>query len=144
MVNVEFRKIQLDVDTPVEIEKDFEKIKMTLYENGIMNVVFKENCSVGIKDAEEAVNWVSEIANGRRFLNLMEGENNSEVDAEVRAFSASKNQNKFTIADALVVNSVAHKLLTNFYLKFNKPVKPTRLFTDKERAIEWLLSQKES
>jgi hypothetical protein len=132
------------MDSSVEIEKDFEKIRMTLYENGIMSVLFKENFTVGLKDVEEVVAWVSEIANGRKFLNLMEGESNSEVDAEVRSFSASKEQNKFTIADAMVVKSISHRLLSNFYLKFNKPVMPTRLFTDKEKAIQWLLSQKES
>lgn len=132
------------MDSSVEIKKDFEKIRMTLFENGIMNVVFKENFTVGLQDVEEVVNWVSEIANGRKFLNLMEGENNSEVDAEVRSFAASKDQNKFTIADAMVVQNISHRLLTNFYMRFNKPVKPTRLFTDKEKAIQWLLSQKES
>ncbi len=127
----------------VEITQDFEKIRMTLYTNGIMNVLFKKDCIVELKDVEEVVNWVGTIGSGKKYLNLMEAESNSEVDAEARAFAASNNQNQFTIADGMVMTSQAHKILSNFYLKFNKPVKPTKVFNDREKAIQWLLKQKE-
>lgn len=127
----------------VEISKDFEKINMTLYTNGIMNVLFKKDCIVELQDVQEVVEWVGSIGSGKKYLNLMEAESNSEVDAEARAFAASNNQNQYTIADGMVMTSQAHRILSNFYMKFNKPVKPTKVFNSRTKAIQWLLKQKE-
>jgi hypothetical protein len=127
----------------VEISKDFERIKMTLYTNGIMNVVFKKDCIVELDDVQEVVEWVGSIGSGEKYLNLMEAESNSEVDAEARAFAASNNQNQYTIADGMVMTSQAHRILSNFYMRFNKPVKPTKVFNNRTKAIQWLLKQKE-
>lgn len=127
----------------VEISKDFEKIKMTLYTNGIMNVLFKKDCIVELQDVQEVVEWVGSIGSGKKYLNLMEAESNSEVDAEARAFAASNNQNQYTIADGMVMTSQAHRILSNFYMKFNKPVKPTKVFNSRVKAIQWLLKQKD-
>lgn len=131
------------MDLVVEIEQDFDKIKMILYTNGVMNVIFKQNSTVELRDAEEAINWTAEVAGDRKFVNLMEAESNTEVDAEARALSASNQQNKYTIADAIVISSQAHRILTNFYLKFNKPTKPTKIFNNRDKALQWLLQQKE-
>lgn len=129
-------------DVTIEIERVFEKITMRLYANGIMNVIFKNDTYIDIQDIEAVMSWMEEIGKGRMFVNLMEGAYNSDISPEVREFAASSSQNKYTIADAMVISSQAHKIVTNFYLKFNKPIKPTKIFTDRNKAIEWLLDQK--
>ena len=63
-------------------------------------------------------------------------------EPESRAFSASEEGLKYTMADAMVFNSMAHRLMANFYLKFNKPSRPSKAFTSIESAREWLLSIK--
>lgn len=126
----------------VEIEQQFSKITMRLYDNGIMNVIFGDNCYIDLHDLTEVMEWMKEVGHGRMFVNLMEGAYNTDLAPEVREFGASSNQNKYTIADAMVISSDAHKIVTNFYLVFNKPVKPTKIFTDRNKAIEWLLEEK--
>jgi hypothetical protein len=42
------------------------------------------------------------------------------------------------VADAFVIDSLAQRILGNFYLKFNKPQFPTRFFNSKEEALIWL------
>lgn len=125
----------------VEIEKAFKNITMRLYDNGIMNVIFADNGYIDLRDITEVMNWMEGVAHGRMFVNLMEGAYNTDLAPEVREFSASSNQNKYTIADAMIISSDAHKLVSNFYIKFNKPVKPTKIFTDRNKAIEWLLEE---
>ena len=127
----------------IEISQEFEKIRMILYKNGIMNVVFKKDCFIILEDLTEVLAWVDSLGKDRKYLNLMEAENNSQIDAEVRSFSASKEENKHTIADGFVMTSQAHKLISNFYMKFNKPAKPSKTFTERNKAIQWLLEQKE-
>ncbi|MCB9189653.1 MAG: hypothetical protein H6598_08540 [Flavobacteriales bacterium] len=126
----------------IEIEKKFKNITMRLYANDIMNVIFADNCYVDIRDVEEVMVWVDKIGSGRLFLNLYEGAYNTDLSPEVREFAASSDNNKYTISDAMVISSQAHVLVTNFYVKFNKPVKPTRIFTHRDEAIAWLLEEK--
>jgi len=129
------------IPSNVEVEKNFDNIKMVLYENGIMNVIFKENTLITMKDVAEVMLWVASLGD-RKYLNLMEGAYNTDIDTLVREFSASDKENKFTIADAIVISSAAHKMITDFYVNKNKPVKPTRVFTEREEAVNWLLTFK--
>ncbi len=78
----------------------------------------------------------------KKYLNLFEFEDNSEVDNEVRDWAAIKSGNHYTIADAFVIKNFAQKILTNFYLRFNKPQKPSKVFNNTGDAINWLLSIK--
>lgn len=59
---------------------------------------------------------------------------------EVRDYFASDEVAKLHKATAILVNSGFTKALGNLYLKFSKPKYPTRLFTDEEKATEWLKS----
>lgn len=45
---------------------------------------------------------------------------------------------QYYTAVALMVSNPISRVLTNFFLGMNKPVRPTRLFTDKAEALEWL------
>ncbi len=43
-------------------------------------------------------------------------------------------------AEAFVVKSLSTTLIANFYVKFNKPPNPTRVFSEMESAKKWLRS----
>lgn len=80
--------------------------------------------------------------NGDKFYrNLYEFEPLVDLEPEVRAWASSPEGNKRTIADALLISSLPHKLMGNFYIRYNKPVKPTRIFSSRENALNWLLRQ---
>jgi hypothetical protein len=58
------------------------------------------------------------------------------VDA--REFWALKEACPYASADAYVTSTIGHTLIGNFYLKINKPGRPTKMFTKQDDAIEWL------
>lgn len=126
----------------IEFEKVLPKITMRLYSNGIFHYKLHPNTSVLIEDVDEILKFVKELGEERLYLNLYEFTENADVDVEVRNWAADSGGNKQTIADAIVIKSLAHKILGNFYLNFHKPVKPTRLFMKKGEAIHWLLKNK--
>lgn len=41
---------------------------------------------------------------------------------------------------AILLSSGVPKIIGNLFLRFSKPEYPTRLFTNKEKALEWLKS----
>lgn len=44
----------------------------------------------------------------------------------------------YLCAEAFILNSLPLKILGNFYLKFKKPSRPTKIFDNKEEAVGWL------
>lgn len=51
---------------------------------------------------------------------------------------AKKAFNPYSIADAFVLSSMSQRILANFYIKINKPERPTKFFNDPETALIWL------
>ncbi len=122
-------------------EKEFPHATVRIYSNGIFHAYFY---SKGILDMNliHEIDLFNEENRGHAYRNLFEFEPLVEIDPEVRKWASAPDGNKKTIADAILINSLAHKLQANFYLKFNKPVKPTKLFNAREKAVVWLLKQK--
>lgn len=107
-----------------------------------MNVVILTHFDIlTLADLEEAMEWVASLG-PNKYLNLYEGDFAS-VDADVRAVVSSADANQFTIADAFVRRNIADRMVGNFYMKYNQPVKPSKEFDTREEAIDWLYKQKE-
>lgn len=122
-------------------KKGFRKVEMRLYSSGIMNIRLKTSFDLlTLEDLEEIYLWVYSLGENK-YLNLFEGQFNI-ADADVRAFVSSPDQNQYTIADAVFIKNLSDKIMGDFYLNQNKPVKPTKLFGDRDEAIDWLLSFK--
>ena len=66
-----------------------------------------------------------------------------DISSEARKFGSSPDVQKNLIAQAVLVNSLATRIAANFYIRFNKPPKPIRLFTNSEDAFSWLLYKKQ-
>lgn len=85
-------------------------------------------------------NAIGILSKGQEALVMMVPNNTTHFAPESRDFSASAEGLRFTIADAMVVSNLGQKMLVSFYLKFNKPAKPSKAFSNETQAMEWLLS----
>jgi hypothetical protein len=63
------------------------------------------------------------------------------ISEEGRRYSASSEGQEFTLANAVLIDNLAKKLMFNFFLNINQPTTPTKAFNTKEEAITWLLHQ---
>ena len=117
---------------------ELKKASMFLREDGIIQVDTKEVDEYTIEDAKEALATISEIGSGKKFPILMIAAGYLNIDKETRMFLAKEEANRFTLADAYVINSLALKLIGNFYLKFDNPASPSKIFTKTEDAVVWL------
>jgi hypothetical protein len=57
---------------------------------------------------------------------------------EARKFLAKAESNPYSSAAAYLTKTLAEKILANAFIRFNKPVRPTRMFTSEAKALEWL------
>ena len=117
----------------------FDKCRVTIYDSGILHFEMKDREVLTSADLIESRSWVNSFG-PNKYLVLIEAGHRTEVEDDIKELSASKSGNHYTIADAIVVKSLSQRLIANLYLRFNKPVKPTRIFSDAESAAFWLMS----
>lgn len=101
-------------------------------------IYYPDNFSFTLKDSIESVDAIGEITKGAPHLILKIPGKYTTVDKETRDHVAKGDGARFSIAEAFIITSIAHKLIANFYIKIDKPQKPTRFFSDIEGAEAWL------
>jgi hypothetical protein len=114
-----------------------KKIDVTLLPSGIMHIHLKEQTEITLNDAGLAVVKMGEISKRKKLPVFIDVGEFYTIDREVRVFSASKERNVYTIADAIAYASPGQKLVANFYLKQNNPSVPTKVFSEK-KAVKLL------
>ena len=62
----------------------------------------------------------------------------TEISKEARDYFANERTASIQRATALLIASPVSRVIGNFFMGLNKPISPTRLFTDPHRAVEWL------
>ncbi len=120
---------------------ELEQIKFVWRSDNILHYATKENSFITMKDVDAVMEIVKTWGEENKYLHLYESGINSSVDTDVREWGSSSSQNQHTVADAILVKNMAQRLVGNFYVQFNRPVKPTRLFSSRADAIQWLLQQ---
>ncbi len=60
------------------------------------------------------------------------------VSKEARDFMASEEGCEGVLAAAILVDSPITRMIGNFFMSINKPLVPTKIFTDEAEAIKWL------
>lgn len=120
-------------------EVDIGPMIYRLYEHRIFHAIVKSGEKVSLEMTTKGYEFLDRNGGGR-FYNLYQFESYAEMDPEVRDWAADTSGNNYTYCDALVISNLAQKIIANFYIKFNKPKMPTKVFTSTDKALEWILS----
>ncbi|MBA2610589.1 MAG: hypothetical protein H0U95_01370 [Bacteroidetes bacterium] len=114
--------------------------KVQLFESNLVRIEIFSDHIIALDESRQINDALGILSKGKQALVLMVAEEFAQFERSATDFSASDEGLRYTIADALVVKSLSHKILANFYLKFNKPAKPTKIFTNEVDAVKWLFS----
>lgn len=115
-----------------------------LDENGIIMAVGSSHQLHTLAHAIENTEMIAAIAGNVRRPFLIDLTKVKTMSKEAREYYAGPEPKKSITAVAIVTKSSVGKAVANFFLLLTKPSVPTRLFTEHNEAIEWLLRQKES
>jgi hypothetical protein len=84
---------------------------------------------------------IKDLGHEKKMLVYIDTYNFMSITPEARAYAATKEASEFTQANAVLADALSKKLLFNFFVKINKPIVPTKGFSSKEEAFNWLKSQ---
>ena len=110
-------------------------------ENGIAYCIIKTRKIDG-QVAREMVSLRHQFFKGRHFPSIVDVRSVKSVTKEARDIFASHDGTVMLKAAALVTSSVIGKMLATFFMTFNKPNIPIKLFSAEDEAVEWLASYK--
>ncbi len=114
----------------------------TLEYDSAKNILFfrvKQDQEVDVKEMKEMLRYVEEFIGLKKHLAVIDfgGSLTSTFEAR-KIYAESKYIQKYRMADAFLVKSLAVRIVANFFIKVTKPKVITQLFTDENLAVEWL------
>lgn len=115
---------------------------MQLYiQDGILYINYKEIENLDLEVATACVQARKHFTQNHAYPSLIDAINIKHFTKEARDYFAREG-NEGIAASAILAKSAVIKMMANFYITVNKPVNPTRTFTDKQAALEWLMKFK--
>lgn len=112
--------------------------EMNYGDDGIMYVSIVEAQDDQVAAQKLVSTAIGEMSGGKRVPMLVEYQLVILPSLESREYWAQEESSPYTLAEAFVMRWLPMKLIGNFYLNFNKPPRPTRIFTNRDEAVEWL------
>jgi hypothetical protein len=113
-------------------------MQISLRSDGLIQILPEPGSRIVLPNVKLQIAAIGKLGEGKKFPVLVLSGNDNTIDTEVMNFVAQPNSNPFALAEAYVISNISHKLLANFYLKINRPARPTKVFTKEKDAISWL------
>lgn len=107
--------------------------------DGILYISLKEDYEdITLEQMKQLTETIGKIGNGNKQKIIIDIASFNTMSEEAKKYSASAEGQIYTKANAVVINSLAAKLGANFFIKFNRPSTPTRIFNSVDEAVKWL------
>jgi len=131
-------------NSPITVIKeiDSKEANIALKSNGIVYVIFKDNCVLDVDLQFRLLDSYNEITEGQLMAFIFLAAENVTITKEARDNATSLESISPLGASAAIVTNLAYKLIANFYMRLNKPKRPFKTFSNEEDAIIWLKSIK--
>lgn len=114
----------------------FKNFRLTKHDHLYEIDVFA-NSDFGFKELRQLIEVQREMGGDRLPVLVLCGEYTTSDVSFLKQLSRNGND-PYSSADAFVIQSIAQKLVANFYIKMVRPERPTKFFTSKQDAVKWL------
>lgn len=112
--------------------------------NDIIFIKLKDAIQVELEDAQKQHFFLKSKYDGiHKHSILVEPGLDTSISKEAREFASKPDSNEMTEATAVIVKSLAHRIIINFIINLtHQQTMKMKMFDDKQKAINWLLSFK--
>jgi len=119
------------------LNKQTNKFTVSIVDQKYYVININDDLEFNLDDFAQLVTFQKELGNLKLPV-LVICALNATTNLKVIKYISKNENNPFSKADAFVINSLAQKILANFYIKIDPPQRPTQFFKDKETAFKWL------
>lgn len=107
-------------------------------DDGILYIRVTNELDETVEGSKRLVKAIGKMVNYQKVPMLSKFDEFALPPKANRDFWAKKDSCPYTSAEAFIMNSTAMTLIANFYLRFDKPERITKMFTDEDKARKWL------
>lgn len=123
-----------------------EKVKtrtaeFSIDQNRVLLITILPNVTIDFEDALDNALVIRHLTNGQKILKLTDSRVFWRITKKAKQVAFKENE-KQTIARAVLGSLQLSSVLRNFFQELQKPNIPLRFFSDYDEAYEWLLAQK--
>ena len=118
--------------------KKFEVFTISLREDGILHIHISDEDEYTVESMKNMTHIIGEMVNYKKIPFLITRDEAVLSSLETRNYWAQKDSCPYSIAEAFIIKTLAHKLTGNFYLNVIKPGRTTGTFNDEAEAVKWL------
>jgi hypothetical protein len=97
-----------------------------------------DNIEVDLDDSKENFKAMMEISESKPYAVLVDARVHCSITKEAMEHSTRPESSTNLIANAIMVDSLANRILGNFLIRMSRNHAPTKLFTEEQKALEWL------
>ncbi len=115
-----------------------DSFKETVHKNGLVELIIKDNVTFDVNEMLEAKNFSTSLLPNKKVFLLVIIAGNFVTSREARELLADTTYSTHHGAIAVVTKNFGIKLLTQMYLKVNKPKVSIELFSNEKEASQWL------
>ena len=115
-----------------------KNLTVSLIHPNIVDNTICDYSDIGKNDILKIKEINEELTKGIPYGILVSAGEFSSITKEARELSSSKHFQKKTVAKAIIVASLGQRVVARFYVKVNKPHIRTKIFAERQPALEWL------
>ncbi len=114
------------------------------WDNGIIYIKIEDKAEIELSDAQAQYNFLlSKFDGKKKHRVLVDPGKFTSLTKDAREFSQRPESNEMTLATAVITRSLAHRIVINFMISIiHQQTMKMRMFDSREKAIDWLLEQK--
>lgn len=109
------------------------------YEEPIIHITFIQGSELGFPEIKELVKYAEQLSGYKNYFVLSIGDNIT-LTPEGRRFAFDERNSPYQKGTAVVVKNNAVSMDANLYMGFKQPEFPYKVFTERQKATDWLLS----
>jgi len=117
---------------------ELKKFLTWIESDGVARTLVKPDAEIFLQDAKENTAAVETFYHGKKFPLLVDIRKIKSISDDARAHFTLKGRESVVNAYAMVLSSSLSRMIGNFFLTFEKPAVPVKLFNHEDKALAWL------
>ena len=111
---------------------------ISMCDDGILYVQVTNEVNETVEKSKALVEAIGKMVDYKKVPLLTYFDEFALPPKENRDFWSQKDSCPYTSAEAFITDSIAMRIVSNFYMRINKPQRKTKMFTKVEEARKWL------
>lgn len=118
---------------------EMEESIIGLRKDGIMHLHYKPYAEITVEQQGRQLMAMKELCGGKKRPMIYQAAEYVTVGREARENAIAREEETPILCNVVYVQSLAHKMIADFYYRFNKPRQPYKVVSEFAEGIRWLL-----